>query len=136
MGLALARPGRLRVRGGHDQPRGRGDRTPGRGLNRRMSKLCPWSVVVTGAHARRRFMKFRYLFAGLALISAAACNSGDIVDPPGGIDIPNEAVRPFHATELAAASASNQFGIGLFKQVAASESDPNVLISPLSASMA
>jgi serine protease inhibitor len=80
-------------------------------------------------------MKFRSLFAAFALMTAAACGEA-IVDPPGGIDIPDEDERPFLATELAATSASNQFGITLFKQVAASESNANVLLSPLSASMA
>ena len=80
-------------------------------------------------------MKQRSLFTAFVVLIAAACN-GEIIDPPGGIDIPDEAARPFLATELAAASANNEFGVGLFRQVAGAEPDPNVLISPLSASMA
>lgn len=82
-------------------------------------------------------MQLRRLMGAVLVAQLAACASDDgITDVPGGIKIPDEPVRPFHATELAAAKASNDFGVALFQQVAREESKPNVLLSPLSASMA
>lgn len=64
--------------------------------------------------------------------SLTACGSQSITDQP----IPDEPERPFHADELAVASASDVFGVRLLRQVAAAEDAPNLLISPLSASLA
>ncbi|CAN5600874.1 serpin family protein [soil metagenome] len=62
----------------------------------------------------------------------SACGSPTITDQP----IPAEPERPFHAAELAVASASDAFGVRLLRQVAEAEAAPNLLISPLSASLA
>jgi serine protease inhibitor len=47
-----------------------------------------------------------------------------------------EPVRPFTATEQRVSAANTAFGLGLLQELHAAESDPNLLISPLSASMA
>jgi serine protease inhibitor len=47
-----------------------------------------------------------------------------------------EPVRELTSTELRVASSSTTFGLELFASVATSEVEPNVLVSPLSASMA
>jgi len=67
------------------------------------------------------------LLAGAVL--AAACSH----DGRG----PTEPVRAWTGAELQVAAASSSFGLGLLRDVAASETTkPNVIISPLSASMA
>ncbi|MEX1184558.1 MAG: serpin family protein [Gemmatimonadota bacterium] len=73
----------------------------------------------------------------LAALLFVACNGGDgVIDVGSDPRVPDESVRPLLAVELAVAAASNEFGMDLFRQVAAAESDANVLISPLSASLA
>lgn len=67
----------------------------------------------------------------VALVLGACAENRD----PSGPD-PAEPQRPLVSAELAVASASNSFGIGLLQQVSRSEAKPNVLLSPLSASMA
>jgi serine protease inhibitor len=74
----------------------------------------------------------------LAAVLLAACgvpaDDGDgLTDPP---PIPVEAERPFTTSELQVAAANNDFAMRLLKDVAAREADPNLLLSPLSASMA
>jgi serine protease inhibitor len=67
------------------------------------------------------------VFAFFLLLTACAH------DPSGP---PREAPRNFTVQEAKLASASVDFGISLYEKVAGSESKPNVLLSPLSASMA
>lgn len=50
--------------------------------------------------------------------------------------IPTEPERPLSATERSVAAASDAFGLNLLRQVAAADDTPNLLVSPLSASMA
>ena len=75
----------------------------------------------------------------LLLLVAAACSSDPTSNvQPGDRDpeLPAEQLRAFTATELSAASSNNSFGIALFQRVAAAESGANIIVSPLSASMA
>ena len=73
---------------------------------------------------------------GFALLTAAlvlaACS--DAV-APGGAQI-NELPRPLTTNEQAVIAASNVFGLDLAASVAAADPRPNVVLSPLSASMA
>jgi serine protease inhibitor len=62
------------------------------------------------------------------LLAVGACTSS--TEPP------REPVRDLTAQELHVAASSTAFGIDLLARVAAAETEPNVLISPLSASMA
>lgn len=62
-----------------------------------------------------------------ALAMAAACSSS----PSAPIE-----QRAFTADERAVSGASNGFGLGLFARVSAASSEPNVMVSPLSVSMA
>lgn len=74
----------------------------------------------------------RSLTLFLLAAGLAACGSPTITDQP----IPDEPERPFHDAELTVASASDAFGVRLLRQVAEAESAPNLLVSPLSASLA
>jgi serine protease inhibitor len=49
---------------------------------------------------------------------------------------PQEPVRPFTATETRVAGANTAFAFGLLRQVRGSDANANILVSPLSASMA
>lgn len=64
----------------------------------------------------------------MALVSFAGCAH----DGSG----PLEPMRPFTSVEEEVAAANTSFGLGLLQQLHATESEPNLLISPLSASMA
>lgn len=66
-----------------------------------------------------------------ALLAAALLGCGE-----GVVDEGVPAVRAFTATELAASSSNTAFGLGLLRGVVPSAGGPNVLISPLSVSMA
>ena len=70
--------------------------------------------------------------AAVLLVLLAGCGS----DPSNPDEQPREAVRNFTAQEGRLADASVGFGLGLYKQVAGAETEPNVLVSPLSASLA
>jgi serine protease inhibitor len=70
----------------------------------------------------------RAVLPAAALVLLAACAHDGIG--------PVEPVRPFTSVEEQVAGANTSFGLGLLQQLHASESAPNLLISPLSASMA
>ncbi len=74
-------------------------------------------------------------WASLALIVTAACS-----DPvgPSGSELPriDELPRPLTSSEQLVIERSNDFGIDLLREVLEVDSRPNVVISPLSASMA
>jgi serine protease inhibitor len=63
------------------------------------------------------------------LLAGTGCGIDGIVTPP-------EPVRPFTSDEIRLSSANSAFGLGLLRQIHAAESKANVLLSPLSASMA
>jgi serine protease inhibitor len=67
--------------------------------------------------------------AAVLLLAGTGCASDGIVTPP-------EPVRPFTSVETQLSSANSAFGLGLLRQIHASEAKANVLLSPLSASMA
>ncbi|MGH7477738.1 MAG: serpin family protein [Longimicrobiales bacterium] len=69
----------------------------------------------------------------LALLTAAACGNGEGPVSPAPID---ELPRPLTAEEKAVIAASNAFGFDLLREVHAAETAPNVVLSPLSASLA
>lgn len=77
---------------------------------------------------RRSHRMIRWLLiAGAALAAACTHDGGN----------PFEPVRPWTGAELQIASASTDFGLALLREVSAGETaKPNVIISPLSASMA
>jgi serine protease inhibitor len=68
------------------------------------------------------------LAATAALITAGCAErmTGPVLEP----------VRPFTAAELRVSGASTAFGLGLLREIHTAEAAPNLLISPLSASMA
>jgi serine protease inhibitor len=76
-------------------------------------------------------MNFRYAVIGGAAVLLGACAEKTLVGPE-----PQEPVRPFTAVERQVSGANTGFGLTLLQRVHSSESAPNVLLSPLSASMA
>jgi len=66
---------------------------------------------------------------GLVLLFTLSCQQ--ITDP-----ITKSTKRPLTNQEIALVSSDNRFGIKIFKQIAASQPDSNIFISPLSISMA
>ena len=76
-------------------------------------------------------MKSQYLFA--LCLAAAACSNRDVTDAD---PVEREPPRSFTANEVRLADASIGFGLKLYQQVAAQESKENLLLSPLSVSMA
>jgi serine protease inhibitor len=74
-----------------------------------------------------RALRAHLLLGGCALV-LAGCES---IAGPG-----LEPVRGFSTAEQQVAGANTTFGLGLLRNIHAAESKPNVLISPLSASMA
>jgi serine protease inhibitor len=74
-----------------------------------------------------RALRAPLLLGGCALV-LASCES---ISGPG-----LEPVRNFSTAEQQVAGANTTFGLGLLRNIHAAESKPNVLISPLSASMA
>ena len=70
----------------------------------------------------------RPLYAML-MVAFAACSE----DP---VAIPRETPREFTVSETRLADASVSFGLKFYREVAAGESAPNLMLSPLSASMA
>ncbi|MGH7501734.1 MAG: serpin family protein [Longimicrobiales bacterium] len=77
--------------------------------------------------ARPRHRLLPVLTAGLLLVTAA-CN--------GSNGFPTEPVRDFTSDELQVSSANTDFGFTLLRGVAQSASESNVMLSPLSVSMA
>jgi serpin B len=71
-------------------------------------------------------------WAPILVLAAAACSdaAGPVVDPI------TELPRALTASEQALIGASNVFGFGLVGRVVAADTRPNVVLSPLSASMA
>ena len=74
-----------------------------------------------------------WIAAGLVAMSAAACESPLEPGPGDPID---ELPRPLTALEEDVIRGSNRFGFELLSRVASAEPGPNVVLSPLSASMA
>jgi serpin B len=72
------------------------------------------------------------LLALVALAASAACR--EATSPQGGPI--TELPRPLGGVEEAVVSASNVFGLGLAARVVSRDERPNVVLSPLSASMA
>src|SRR5262245_36655046 len=70
----------------------------------------------------------------IALSALLAACASDPQGPPG--DAPRVTPRNFTIQEAKIAGASVNFGLDLCQQISSSESKPNVLVSPLSASMA
>jgi serine protease inhibitor len=75
--------------------------------------------------------RHRLFFVLLALSSAACGEKLDPAQPPH-----REAPRGFTVQEVTLADASVGFGLRLYQEVAAGNDKPNLLVSPLSASMA
>jgi serine protease inhibitor len=77
-------------------------------------------------------MSARVILAGaVTVLMLAACGESE----PAGID-QREPPRGFTTDEAAVARASNSFGLALLRQVHAGDSRANLMLSPLSASMA
>ena len=72
----------------------------------------------------------------IALFVLLAACANDPEGPPRTQEPARETPRNFTLQEAKLASASVDFGIGLYEKVAKSETKPNLLLSPLSASMA
>jgi len=73
--------------------------------------------------------RLKYLSSFLIVSFLAACGEPSAPEP-------RDPARSFTVQESRLADASVGFGLRLYRQVAASESKPNVMVSPLSASMA
>jgi serpin B len=84
------------------------------------------------ANGGKALLRISWMIAVAAALILGAC--GDPSEPDD--QIPREAVRTFTAQEASVADASVGFGLLLYQQVSAHETEPNVLVSPLSASMA
>jgi serine protease inhibitor len=76
-----------------------------------------------------RIVSHRMIAASL-FVAAAGCNGSSPSEPP------REPARAFTQQELRLASASEQFALTLFGSAAPAEAEPNLMLSPLSASMA
>jgi serpin B len=68
------------------------------------------------------------------LLLLAAC--GDVLGPGDGVEPITELPRSLTAAEASVIEHGNAFGLDLMRQVAARDDRPNVVLSPLSASMA
>lgn len=86
-------------------------------------------------------MKLKKCLLLLSALSLAAC-SHEVADPgnpdnsdPGHPIVPRDSIRNLTTQEQVVASASNQFALSLLAKADASESRPNFMLSPLSASM-
>ncbi|MGE0160916.1 MAG: serpin family protein [Gemmatimonadales bacterium] len=80
-----------------------------------------------------RFLRaFRALAAVAACAAAGACRESTGPGPDPITELP----RPLTATEAAVIDASNAFGFEMVGRVVSSDERPNVVLSPLSASMA
>jgi len=79
----------------------------------------------------------RAAFVILVTLAAGACNDpagpGALGDP---VDPINELPRDLTSSEVEVINRSNAFGFDLARRVASAEANPNIVISPLSASMA
>jgi serine protease inhibitor len=73
------------------------------------------------------------LLLGSAVLAAGCADRTPVAPRP---DPPLEPVRPLTAQEQSVAGASVRFGLDLLREVHRSEAAPNLLLSPLSASMA
>jgi serine protease inhibitor len=78
-------------------------------------------------------MKARTATNALALLALVACSD---TAGPGGGDAITELPRSLTVSERAVIEESNAFGLELFGRVVAEDVRPNVVLSPLSASMA
>ncbi len=83
-----------------------------------------------GKSMNRMIRMFRMLAGASVLLVLAACSD------PSGPQEPREPLRNFTVQEGKLAEASVGFGLRLYQRVAGAESEANVLVSPLSASMA
>src|SRR5262245_14382585 len=94
---------------------------------------APQAQRLSPASAKSRTMLLAaYISFSLAFLAACA----DPGEPGQTQEPPRETPRNFTVQEAQLADASVGFGLQLYRQVAGSESKPNVLVSPLSASMA
>lgn len=76
----------------------------------------------------------RSLMVMAALALSAGCNGTTPTESDPGI--PLEPVRPFSTVEQQVSASNTGFGLELLREIHAQEGKPNVLVSPLSASMA
>jgi serpin B len=75
-------------------------------------------------------------FRGLAAATLAISACGDATGPQDPAGPITELPRPLSAAESSVIGASNDFGLDLFAGVVTADERPNVVLSPLSASMA
>ncbi len=71
--------------------------------------------------------------AAVTVLALAACTDGVSPEQEGPI---SQLPRELTVSEQVVIEASNEFGLGLFGRVVANDARPNVVLSPLSASMA